>query len=256
MRLVELFLRETSDEDRALISLSSAIYKYVQRFSSEEDNYDNADDAESQILRIGKIGQLFDTPVEALRGVNLELMPDDAIANRLKKEVTDDSVIRHPSTNDLLGIWMGDSRSIVLNSDYLSTNYLKTAITHELRHALDDIKSGFKAAGSDSYSTPKNKAHRTDPDTKYIAEPAEINARFLEVLHNMVPAIKRYVKLTHTNARNFAIEELYKQFDRHRIAELFPERTESRDYRRLMRRAVEFIDKEIKHQKSQLPDEE
>lgn len=253
MRLVELFIIETTEEDRAIISLSTAIYKYIQKYAEEEHEYDNPDDEEAEIIRVGKIGQIFDTPLELLRDVNIQLMPDEAIARRAAKERKDPDVIRDPTTNQIMGIWYND-KTMVLNSDYIQSNEIKSIISHELRHALDDFKSDFKANNSNRYSTPKNKSFRkaiSDPylgNMKYLAEPAEINARFVEVLHNMVPVIRRAMNLTdQARARPYIMNQLKAELEKNRISELFPEKEKSSDYKRLMKRAMDFIEKEIAH---------
>lgn len=229
MRLQELFLVETTEEDRALISLSSSIYDYLRKYvGSSEDE-----------IEVGKIGDIFNTPFNVFDDAGIVLMSDD-----LMKEYAE-------SDNVTLGMWEPEKRQIVLNKDYLESNMLKSTITHELRHALDDYKSGFKASSSNRYSTPKNKEHRkaaNDPyvqKTSYLAQPAEINARFLQVMHAVTVAIKRASKLPPDQMRANVMGAFNNSMLLHKISMLFPERTASRDYKRLVKRAVDFIDKEI-----------
>ena len=256
MRLQELFLIETTEEDRALISLSSAINASLGKYAEVEPEYDNPDDEDEGIIRIGKIGQLFDTPIETFNGINIELRSDDSITRYANNQKKDEDVIRDPTQRMILGVWEGTTNTMMLNIDYIGTNTLKTAITHELRHALDDHKSGFKANASKSYSTPRNKEHRRvtkDPyygNLKYLAEPAEINARFAEVLHVMVPVIKRASKLEPDQVRPKIMKDLKTLLDQNRISELFPEKEKSPQYKRLLKRAVDFINKELAHVQS------
>jgi hypothetical protein len=263
MRLVELFLTETADEDRAIISLASKIYGYIQQFddvSTEPEEFDpDFDDDEfaekdEKVITIGQIGDLFDTPLDILDPVTLELQSSYGIKERLKKEEEPGK----ESKNEVLGIWYNHNSTIVLNKDYLTANKMKSSIVHELRHALDDYKSNFEANWQNRrYTTPKKKEHRIakhdKDDTPYIAEPAEINARFLQVLDGMVDPIKRAVKLEPEYANKLILGNLNKLLTSHRIIELFPEGLQSKDYRRLIKRAIAFIDKEVAYAKSIQP---
>ena len=58
MRLQELF--ETTEEDRALISLSSAIYARLQQYINIDQDYTDEDD---EVVAIGRMGDIFDTPI-------------------------------------------------------------------------------------------------------------------------------------------------------------------------------------------------
>jgi len=271
MRLVELFLTETTEEDRALISLSSSLYDYIQKYrdlenaskySSDYDEYDpeldtdteNISDEDKSVV-VGQIGKIFDTPLEILNPVTIELQSSSGMTDRLEKEKSDDTDIS--PTGEVLGLWYGRNSTIVLNRDYLDSKILKSSITHELRHALDDYKSGFEAnkAGG-RYTNPKKKSHRkvkNDPymgNLSYLAEPAEINARFLQVLHNLVDSISRMSKTHGADAERFIMRDFRDLLKKYRISDLFPEKEKSKDYKRLLKRGVDFIQKELQYRRS------
>jgi len=233
MRLVELFLRETTEEDRAIISLSSAIYDYLKKYNGTEESE----------IHVGKIGELFNTPLNILDEVGIVLMNNERMREYLGTEEGKTS----------LGLWEPGDRDIVLNSDYLQSNYLKTTISHELRHALDDFKSGFKASSSKRYATPKNKQFRNlqnDPYAsrlEYIAQPAEINARFLQVMHAVTAAVSRAKNMDATKAKSYVEDAFKRNMENFHIAELFPEKTASKDYKRLLKRGVDFLNKELQN---------
>jgi len=255
VRLQELFLVETTEEDRAIISLSSAISKYLfDNYESESDDksYDSDSDYDDDLdisgdeddpTEIGTIGQLFDTPLSILNPVRIELQSDYGIRQRRQRD-SNAKVIGRPGEDDSLGLWYGDNKIMVLNRDYIGTNSLRSVVTHELRHALDDFKSNFKANASKRYSTPKKKEYRTH-DKAYLAEPAEINARFSQVLHAMVPTIKKVLKQHAGDPKPYIMDEFSKLMNHYSISELFPERDQSKDYKRLIKRGVDFIDKEV-----------
>jgi hypothetical protein len=152
-----------------------------------------------------------------------------------------------------IGRWHEDIATIFLNKDEIGTDFLKTTISHELRHALDDYKSGNKV--NKRYNTPKNKElrgvtnHPTLGNVGYTAQPIEINARFLQVMDDLTPVIKRIVTsgLSHTDARTKSIKILGNLLTKYQITQLFKRGTDSPDYKRIIKRAVDFIDKEIAH---------
>jgi hypothetical protein len=265
MRLQELFLIETTEEDRAIVSVASALNSYIQKYEGEDaggDFYDGDEDPDDTIHDemkvIGSIKELVgDSPIPEFNGINIILQSDYGIRLRKKKEAEARGVT--PPSTSIMGMWYPASRAIILNKDYIGYNTLRTVISHELRHALDDIKSDFEANKSGGrYSIPRKKSHRretNDPyfgNLRYLAEPAEINARFLQVLDRMVKVIKNFAtKLTPEQSRAKIMNQFHEIMKDERISELFPEKEKSRDYKRLMKRGVDFIDKEIAYVRSQ-----
>lgn len=270
MKLLELFLMETSEEDRAIISLASALWheglKYKKVDIEPEDRYYNddfEDDGESipdfeepeedEAINLGKIGNLVDTPLKALRNAKVELVSDYGIRKRI---AADDNIDIVKKKGAYYGYWDSESRTIIINKDLIQEPTLRSAVAHELRHALDDYKSKFKANKSIRYSTPKKKEYRPEPgvnyppgDDTYYAQPREINARFTEVLNSMVPVIRRAVReVSPEELRFYLMTEFKDALRHHSILKLFPEREKSKDYQRLMKRGVDFIGKEVQHQ--------
>jgi hypothetical protein len=218
-------LLETSEEDRAIISLSSSIYNYIQQYSHNTDKH----------ITVGKIGDIFNTPLEILNSVQIILLSNNEIIDMIGEA-------------GATGIWSGANDVIYLNKDYLTSNVMKSTVSHELRHALDDYKSNFKANKKDSrYVIPKNKNYRKS-DLEYLAEPAEINARFLQVLHYMVSVIKRAANLSKEQQILIIDSSFKKALQFYRILELFPEKEKSRDYKRLIKRGIDFIQKELSYE--------
>jgi len=242
MRLRELYLVETTEEDRAIISLSSSLYNYVQKYSPGET------------ANLGKIGDFLNTPLEGLNDVSIELVPQDQLYKAING-VDEDDVF--PDTTNPIGCWFPEEKVVRLNSDKINAKGLKSVISHELRHVMDDVKSDFKASKSSKYFTPKNKSLKPgsgDPYTDhaaYLAQPAEINARFVQVLNIMTKAIEVAVqKLPPEKVDAFIMKKLGEYMEHFHIAEIFPEGTKSKDYQRLMKRAMDFIQKEKAHLKS------
>jgi hypothetical protein len=82
----------------------------------------------------------------------------------------------------------------------------------------------------------------------YTAQPAEINARFAEVLNsltNSLPAVAKFPDSEQTRIR--AQRLLIQGLKKHQISDLFPEKEKSRDYKRLVKRGMDFITKELSH---------
>jgi hypothetical protein len=232
MKLIELFLTETTEEDRAIISLSSAIYSLVKEYRDDED-----DD-----IYIGKIGELLDTPLHILNNVSIELKSAELMSPGTAVDAD-------------IGRWHEDIATIFLNKDEIDTNFFRTTLSHELRHALDDYKSGNKtSADIGRHTKPKNKefrnvkSHPTLGNVGYFAQPIELNARYVQVMDDMVPLIKQAVAtLSPIKVRPAVMKSLKHLLLQYEISQIFPEGTESPDYKRLIKRAVDFIDKEIAH---------
>jgi hypothetical protein len=252
MKLIELF--ESTNEDRAIISLASAIASYLNKYNF--DPTDRNDPEHYQPINIGTIGNTFDTPMWALEPVKLQVMSDDGIHEFVKKYpnvVIDD-------TTDVPGLWAPHLNTIILNSDFIGSKSFEETITHELRHALDDYKSDFKASKSGKYNTARDKAHRkvtNDPymgNLAYSARPSEINSRFTELLNKMVGVIDASFKNAPNpnpeKLRSYVMRQFMKLFAESRIPEIYPKGEDSPEYRRLIRRAEDFIEKEISYRES------
>lgn len=248
MKLLELFITETTEEDRAIISLSSTVYRHIQKYADyvEPDSSDTID--------TGKIDDYCTTPLDGMEDISVVLIPGDVLREKIKKERKESGEeVDDDEGKVTLGQWDANGPTIFLNSDYITSNAIKSTITHELRHALDDLKSGGKANASTKYRTPKNKKHRKkDPylgDLSYKAQPAEINARFAQVLHAITTELERasLKDLPPDQLRARAESTLKRSMQTHKISYLFPQKDRSPDYKRLLKRAADFIQKEIKH---------
>jgi hypothetical protein len=241
MRLVELFLNETTEEDRAIISLADVVYRHVRKYE------DYIDPKSTEPLNVGKIGDFADTPLDGMEDINIELQEPEALGIRVAKYNNEEYEGKNPG-----GVWINTGPTIALNVDKLSSERIKSIIVHELRHALDDLKSSGKANASTRYRLPKKKEHRKkDPysphNYPYLAEPAEINGRFSQVLDGLVEFISKNSNLPADQLRQKAYKSLKRFFIMYRIALLFPEKEKSRDYKRLVKRAVDMINKEVKY---------
>ena len=247
MRLQELF--ETTEEDRALISLSSSIYAKLQPYTGGNLDYENVFDApEQQLIRLGKISNIFDTSITALNDISIEIQGGNPFIERAKDPT---ETVADYEGKELFGFYEEDTRTIVLNLELMGRHRMKTSITHELRHALDEIKSGSYPGDAKGYFTPRKKEHRkNDPysNTRYTAQPAEINARFVEVLDILSKRIpKWHGKLSPDQVRPQIMNDLTHLLVKYEIADLFPEKSQSKDYKRLIKRAVDFINKELQY---------
>lgn len=243
MRLQELF--ETTEEDRALISLSSAIYNKIKPYAGGDESF----------VYLGKIGKLFDTSIPALNDISIGVEGGNKFMNH---SVGYDDTINIEG-QQTYAFWDEDDRLIVFNKDLLDTNRMKTTITHELRHVLDSVKSNFYPGDAKTYFTPKKKEHRkNDPYSavQYMAQPAEINARFVEILDILSKRIPQwYNKLPSEQIKHQLSTDFKNLLNKYEIADLFPEKTKSPDYKRLYKRAYDFMQKEMTHVESELEKE-
>lgn len=239
MKLLEFILLETTDEDRAIASLASTLAYRIQ--TSLQGNKRKA-------FELGKISDLVDTPLVALNNISIRFDTNQAIQKKYSQSSTD-------RTN---GIWDPNDDVVVLNVDLINERRLKLirVITHELRHALDDMKSEYRASQSTGYDTPRNKQHRVPTDDHknlpYLASPSEINARFVEVLSLLTRMIERNYIFSDDEQEAFdrSVEDMLKLMDKRKILMLFPEKEKSKQYRRLISRGTDFITKELEYLKS------
>lgn len=238
MKLFEFILHETSEEDRAIVSLSSALVaKLVSRYNSTKETH----------FKLGRIGDLVDTPLLALNDIQIEVTDADHLLDIIQKEKSPES-----TTN---GVWDPEIDTIWINHELLSGLRIKIIriISHELRHALDDMKSDYRAGESHRYDTPKKieyrgvKNHPEMGNVDYLARPSEINARFLEVLTFLTRSISKNYPLYDNEKDLFdrSVEDLYNFMEKKKISGLFPEKEKSKEYRRLLRRGLDYIEKEI-----------
>jgi hypothetical protein len=239
MRLRELYLVETTEEDRAIISLSSSLSDYVQKYRPGD------------IVNLGKIGDFLDTPLEGLNDISIEILPQDQLFAKIHGADAEEA---YPAQGNPMGCWFPEEKTIRLNSDKIQAKGMKSIISHELRHVLDDVKSDFRSTKSSKYFTPKNKSLRSGSGDSYtdhaayLAQPAEINARFVQVLNIMVKVIDVAVrKISPENRDRYIMRKLDEYMNHYHISELFPEKEQSKDYKRLMKRAADFIQKELAH---------
>jgi hypothetical protein len=236
MHIRELIV-ETADEDRAIISLADSIYQYLQKYADQDLDYD-----ETGVMHIGRIGDLFDTPIVAFDTIKIVLSSDQAIVDLISR------LQGHSTPEDgHIGQWDQMEKTISLNSDYLSTSRMRNVIAHELRHAMDDTKSLNRANQSIRYRTARNPQHQLDKDAAYQAQPAEINARFIEALHILTPIVYKLAHLDPKVFKNKMTAYINKTFELKDIADYYPEKTANPHYQRLLKRAWTFIDKELAH---------
>lgn len=263
MKLIELFINETTEEDRAIISLARPLYNLIV------DKYADVQVEDGKPVTVGKIEDLVDTPLEILNSVKISLYSNQDLLDKFSVEGDSEDQDQEPDekkTRIIKGFWDPETNEVGLNADYLTYAAIRSTLAHELRHALDDHKSEFRANQSNRYRTPKNKEHRKDysadpyatslqKKTPYLAQPGEINARFAQVMAAIMARMEIHVKKgQHTQLRDKALRNLFDLLDKKNIAYLFPEKEKSKDYKRLIKRAVDMIDKEIAYHMSKKDD--
>jgi len=240
MRLQELFLIETTEEDRAIVSLANVVYSHIKKY------IDYVDPDSPEPVNIGKIDDFAETPLEGMEDINIVLQQGEALGREVAAQNKEEYEGKDPR-----GLWDSAGPTITINADHISSEKIKSTIVHELRHALDDLKSSGRAGTSSKYDTPKKKVHRKkDPYAKnfpYLAKPSEINARFSQVLDGLTDSIAKNSNLPPQQLWDQEMKVLKRLFIMHNISDLFPEKEQSRDYKRLMKRAADFIQKEIKY---------
>ena len=108
MRLQELFLVETTEEDRAIISLAAVVYRHVIKYA------DYIDPESTEPLDIGKIGDFADTPLDGFEDIKIELQQGDALGKRTAAANNEEYDGKEPR-----GVWFNEIPAIALNFDGL-----------------------------------------------------------------------------------------------------------------------------------------
>lgn len=112
---------------------------------------------------------------------------------------------------------------------------LTSELVHELRHALDDIKSSGKFLQGRKTNTPRSK--NNDPRSAYLSLPLEINARFSQAIHSIIKDLKG------TNpTRKDIVDAIRVEFFVQSITPFFPDRMKDPAYRRLFSRALTYLE--------------
>lgn len=259
MKLLEL-LMETPQEDKILIQLAKIINSSVPAPNGRS----------KKPVKVGSLKQFVDKlPVDArgvignrLNNIQLELHDNKDIHNHVMSGETNGVKYDDEKVGSLQGYWQpGDEvgtatphGTIVLNKDNIGSQTSTSITAHELRHALDDSKSKMKTADSYGYNTPKKKEHQDGAET-YLAQPAEINARFVQVLESMTRAIPIVYKLPPEKIKPRLKRALDEALVNRQIAELFPEKEKSRDYKQLVKRAMKFLEQEMAEFEKTLADQ-
>lgn len=110
---------------------------------------------------------------------------------------------------------------------------LTSELVHELRHALDDIKSSGRFLQGRT-ATPRATG---DDNQSYLSLPLEINARFSQAIRSIAN------DLAGTDpSRNDIIQAIKIEFLSRDITQFFPKKTEDPAYRRLFSRALSYLE--------------
>lgn len=112
---------------------------------------------------------------------------------------------------------------------------LTSELVHELRHALDDVKSSGRFLQGKKTSTPRST--NKDPRSAYLSLPLEINARFSQAIHSIIKDLKG------TNpSKKDIIDAIRIEFFVQNITPFFPNKMNDPAYRRLFSRALSYLE--------------
>jgi hypothetical protein len=111
---------------------------------------------------------------------------------------------------------------------------LSSELTHELRHALDDVKSSGKFLQGKKTTTPRTTSSK---NSEYLSLPLEINARFSQAIRSIVSDLKGT-----SPSREEIINAIKIEFFAQNITPFFPNRTNDPAYRRLFSRALSYLE--------------
>jgi hypothetical protein len=257
MKLFEL-LMETPQEDKVLIQLGRLISSQISppknkngtKVGSLQQFIEQLPDQSKKVLQ----NKLNDIQLELHSPEKMQKAMDVARTNASTSNELPISANAYWRPSGDFGDYGDPEGTIVLNSNLVGTAEAAKKLAHELRHVLDDSKSQMKGADSKRYNTPRKKEHQND-EFSYLAQPAEINARFIEAMESLSRAIPIIYKLPPEKIRPRVKQAINQALANNRISELFPEREQSKDYKRLMKRALSFAQNEMTEFEQTLADQ-
>lgn len=250
MKLYELLL-ETPQEDKVLIQLAKVINASLPVSNGRS----------KKPINVGTVQQFVDqlsAPSKTLLGdrlsnVRIELHSAKDLQDYVAGGNTN-AVKQDLESKITQGYWAPDgevgdrtstpSGKIVIPRETVGTQGATSVIAHELRHVLDDSKSNMAAADSKTYNTPKKKEHR-DNEHAYTAQPAEINARYVQAMDSLTRAIPIIYRLPAEKIRPRVKQAIDQAFENNQISQLFPEKARSKEYKQLIKRAINFVQNEM-----------
>lgn len=135
-------------------------------------------------------------------------------------------------TNSAAAAYDPDKKTIIVPS---AGKDLTSELVHELRHALDDIKSSGRFLQGKNTSTPRSTS--SDPRSAYLSLPLEINARFSQAIHSIIKDLTGT-----TPTRKEIMDAIRIEFFVQNITAFFPNKMNDPAYRRLFTRALSYLE--------------
>lgn len=252
IKSVHTIITETTEEDQAIVRVAVKLNSWLDKNRAYAiDRYRYPRDIEkkgkAKIRVIGKIKDLIklDGDLETVFGevkVGLRRFKNVGVKGRYYYKVDTMTHI------------------IALHPDYIGEPGYHSTIAHELRHALDSIKSQGIATTSFRYTTPRDKTLWSNPDSKEFDRgmPIEINARIIQAqdmwANWVVSVLEKYSTkpdtLTRAKRKGIAsfnralvLKELDRILNGYRIKEYF--KNDQRGYQRLINRMLAYANSTI-----------
>lgn len=255
MRLSEL-LFETTAESHFLANLSNKLSRIIIKdYGSDINQYlGSISDLINVSVDNDSLKKLLDTGIELA-----QLTPEDAANDEVTdgifqpagKQVTKKNIpLSTDSLKDEIELVYNNFTPVIrIDNELVEEDspsaiiYLASALIHELRHALDYIKS----SGKIYYGQHKGEETRgkhfapkfvdTERDS-YESTPAEINARVEQAMY----AIKRWYDFKHgTISRQELLNHIDSQLLHYSIDQYFPDGVKDKEYRRIINRILSYI---------------
>jgi len=255
MKVTEI-ISETAKDEHRLQLIAKYIVRKIKNEVAQEEKY-RAQDAkrglkpEPPFLELGALKD--NIPTKALSDLFGRL-------GRIKLDVNFGKEIKGAA-----GWFDNETNTIEINYPFGAEKELEkieSVIVHELRHALDNSKS----RGWALHATPKSKAGAEHPLNKaassdefgydYFAEPAEINARFSQVLQELTGIIKKDMRSGGNLTINNVMAQIHELLQKHELVSVFPSKKaiaggtpegkplDNKDYQQILKRAIKYFDAE------------
>ncbi len=241
------YLIETAGEDRSLVMISKIISEYLEDKKSYFRSKIKKSIYDTKFTSIGTIEKLINRTASIDAENILGNLPKNFGSIKLvMKELKD-------ADGPYEGLWEERYNTIYLNTIPLQltpvdTYKIRTYMMHELRHALDSYKTkGTPDKYNNARDVPAQLSDQQEWFVRYQNSPSEINARYGQAIASIDSQLDRafWKEGVYDSKSIYAL--VLAKFKKYQIAYLFPEKTESKEFKRLVSRAVDYIQQRLKN---------
>lgn len=236
MRISEILLAETTQENEELSNFSRMVVAYIKRAYTDPD-------------------QDFEIRFDQVPGYNMFKTPGMQLLTKfVSLEITDMDSGEYFNAKSS-GAYDYNTLTVKVDKEYYHNNFgpdIVNVISHEAQHAMDDLKTRkgpaqrFGAVFSKSYPQGKTDA---EVFLNYLKQNPEVNARYAEAINDLKIQLDDWKQANAALNRAEFQQLLNWAFNKNLMDDAFPQGRDDPRYKRLWSRAYQYA---IKYYPAQL----